>query len=282
MISKIILLSLVIFMSSSIFAQSYYIAKIIDTNLFETNDGQIVKFYGLYIPSRQDSNQALANIAADIYQWEIDNLLDQNFSAEIYGEANDKIVLVNLFKNYPFFVKENLIVKFLSLGYASLLETANKTFIAEMREYQEEAQNNKLGMWKEDLMIKKNIDIPIFIPKQQIIIQKSRPYLPLLGIGIASLALAWDGFATASDVQSNIDKLNNDINLIPKIYSSIELRKQIENGIKDEIENLKKIKSRKVIVGVTCLVAGIITTLYSFKTVEIKTDLQSIKFSYKF
>jgi len=269
-------------MSPSIFAQSYYLTKIIDTNLFETNDGRKVKFYGLYIPSLQDSNQVLANIAAEIYQWEIENLLNQNFSAEIYGEATEKIVLVNLFKNYPFFVKENLIVKFLSLGYASLLETANKTFIAEMREYQEEAQNNKLGIWKEYLTIQKYIDMPIFIPKQQIIIQKSRPYLPLLGIGIASFALAWDGFATASDIQSNIDKLNNDINLIPEIYSSIELRKEIENVIKDEIENQKKIKTRKIIVGATCLVAGIITTLYSFKTVEIKTDLQSINLSYKF
>jgi len=88
--SKIILFSIMIFMSPSIFAQSYYLTKIIDTNLFETNDGRKVKFYGLYIPSLQDSNQVLANIAAEIYQWEIENLLNQNFSAEIYGEATEK------------------------------------------------------------------------------------------------------------------------------------------------------------------------------------------------
>jgi len=280
------LLLVLIFIYSVTFAQSFQIVKLIDNNLFELETGKQAKFYGLYIPSLKDTASNNYEIAKEINKWENDFLLESDFTFKFMGKDTNGVLEAKIIKERSFY-DENMAEKLLTNGYATLLAGNDKLFNSSLIEFQERAQENNYGLWKNKIIHKEDLAKTSYSNKQNIPFYGKtyeRPYLPLLGIGIASFALAWDEFADASDIQSSIDNFNNDIYLIPQIYSSIgiELRQQIENGYKDEIENLKNDKSRKIIVGVTCLVAGIITTLYSFKTVEVRTDFQSLSLSYRF
>lgn len=275
----------VLFYSSSICAQNVRITKIIETNLFELDNNQIVKLYGLYIPTRQDANATLSKLAEEIYQWEINNLLDGNISVEILGRLEDETDLVAIYKHYPLFIKRNIANDFLSNGYAALIQNMNKNYQNNLSKYQEEAQKYKLGIWKESLAIQWENEMTIFNPEDQIAVFKSSPYIPLLGLNIASFALSWDFFSAASYFQNQIDYLNNVLKELPNnpLYRNYpDLRKKEEDILKNQIDVYKSIKVRKTIVAVTCLVAGIITTLYSFKTVEIKTNFQSLSLTYRF
>lgn len=161
----------------------------------------------------------------------------------------------------------------------------NKNYQNNLSKYQEEAQKYKLGIWKESLAIQWENEMTIFNPEDQIAVFKSSPYIPLLGLSIASFALSWDFFSAASYFQNQIDYLNNVLKELPNnpLYRNYpDLRKKEEDILKNQIDDYKSIKVRKTIVAVTCLVAGIITTLYSFKTVEIKTNFQSLSLTYRF
>lgn len=285
MLLKILLYISIFSTSSLIIGQSYNISQIIETNLFELDNGQKVKLYGLYIPEREDTNATMSKLAEEIFQWENNNLLVGNISVEILGRSEDGIDLVAIYKHYPLFVKRNLAIDFLSNGYAALIQDMNKNYQNGLSKYQEEAQKSKLGIWKESLAIQGKNELTIFNSENQITVFKSNPYIPLLGLSIASFALSWDFFSTASDFQNKIDNLNNELKELPNnpIYRNYpDLRKKEEAIIKNQIDDYKSIKTRKTIVAVTCLVAGIVTTLYSFKTVEIKTNLQTISLNYRF
>lgn len=72
-----------------------------------------------------------------------------------------------------------------------------------------------------------------------------------------------DSFSSASDIQKTID-----------------FQKKLDENF--DTSELESSKTRKTIVGVTCFVAGVVTTLFSFKSVEVKTNLQSLSLSYRF
>ncbi|MBZ0198826.1 MAG: thermonuclease family protein [Ignavibacteriaceae bacterium] len=275
--SKIFLIISMFCFSSIAYSQSYHITKIIETNLFELDNHKKVKLYGLFIPSRQDSHSTLSKLADIIYQWETENLLDANVAIETLGSTEDGTNLVAIYKNYPFFIRKNIANELLSNGWASLIIDINNDYLQSLITYQEEAQKNKDGIWEAGFSVSQNVDTPI-INAEEMAVFTSRPYLPLLGISIASFALAWDYFSASSDAQKSIDKLNDQIKLLPNTSTG----KQTEQIYNDEIDNLKSIKTRKTIVAVTCVAAGIITTLFSFKSVEVKTNFQSLSLSYKF
>lgn len=285
MLLKILLSFTIFFTSSLIVGQSYNISKIIETNLFELDNGQKVKLYGLYIPTRQDTNVTLSILAEKIFQWENNNLLVGNISVEILGRSEDGIDLVAIYKHYPLFVKKNIANDFLSNGYAALIQNMNKNYQNDLIEYQEEAQKSKLGIWEKSLAIQGNNELPIFNSKVQFEVFKSNPHIPLLGLSIVSFALSWDFFSAASDLQNVIDNKNNELEELPNnplFRNYPDIRKIEEDRIKNVIDDSKSEKVRKTVVAVTCLVAGIVTTLYSFKTVVIKTNFQSISLNYRF
>jgi endonuclease YncB( thermonuclease family) len=258
MLPKIILLISTFFFSSFIYSQSYRITKVLETNLFELDNNKKVKLYGLYIPSRHDTNIVLSKLARTIFQWENVNLLDENISVEILGKSDEGIDLVAMYENYPLFIKENIADEFLSNGWASIMHGINNDYLQKIIKYQEDAQNNKNGIWKEDISVIKNIDTPLLNTKEMAVFT-SRPYIPLLGLSIASFALAWDYFSSASDLQKTIDGAT--------MYTNVS--------------DLKKTQTRKYIVGATCLLAGVVTFIFSFETVEVRTNFQSLSLSYK-
>ena len=94
-------------------------------------------------------------------------------------------------------------------------------------------------------------------------IKYERPYLPLLCLSAASFALAWDSFSSAIDIQKTISAL-----------------KSISNKV--DVSDLESSKTRKTIVAITCLIAGVVTTIFSFKEVEVRANLNSMNISYTF
>ena len=279
--AKFFLLISIFCFSSFVYSQSYHITQIVETNLFELDNHKRVKLYGLFIPSRQDSNPTLSKLADIIYQWEIENLLGANVSIEILGSTQDGTDLIAIYKNYPFFIRNNVANDFLSNGWAALIRNINIDYLKRLITYQEEAQKNKNGLWEDNFSLSKDIDTPI-INTKEIPVFTSRPYLPLIGLSVVSFALSWDFFSESSDIQKDIDRINDNIKLLPNIYPNVSLRKQIEQDLNDQIDDLKSKKARKTIVAITCIAAGVITTLFSLKSVEVKTNLQSLSLSYKF
>jgi hypothetical protein len=258
-----IFISITVFLlNNMICSQSFKIVKIFDTNLFKLDNGETVKLYGLYIPSKSDTNEALANLANQIFEWEEGYLLDKTFRLEYIKREIKGISEVNLFKSYAL-SEENLGNTFIRNGYASLISGIDKTYYTQLQPYQERAQKEGVGIWKLGVFSFQNTDTGIIADTIQVIKRYEQPYLPLLSVSAVLLALTWDSFASASDIQKSIDSFKS----IDSDFDSSELESS---------------KGRKQIIGITCLVAAVITTIFAFKSVEVKTDLNSISMSYRF
>jgi hypothetical protein len=89
----------------------------------------------------------------------------------------------------------------------------------------------------------------------------------LLPVSAIALGLAWDYFGQASDIQSSIDSNN-------------KLAEQIKYPIDNS--KLESQKTRKTILAITFLAAGIANTVLAFKRVELTGTSNSITLSYKF
>ena len=93
------------------------------------------------------------------------------------------------------------------------------------------------------------------------------PNAMLLPVSAVAFGLAWDYFAQVSDIQNAIDANNN-------LASQTKI--QIDNS------NLQNQKTRKTILGVTFLAAGVINTVFALKRVEVTATNNSIGLAYKF
>jgi hypothetical protein len=95
----------------------------------------------------------------------------------------------------------------------------------------------------------------------------SYPKIFLLPISAITFGLAWDYFSQVGDIQDVIDYNNK----------SAELSKtQVDNS------KLESQKSRKTVLGITFLVAGIVNAVFAFERVEVTSTSNSVGLSYKF
>lgn len=264
MFLKNLLFGVILLSSSLILAQTHKITKIIDTNLFELDNNQKVKFYGLFIPSLKDSNNSISKLGKQIWQWENDRLLNKNFRFDFISKDTNGVSEVVIYKSYAFSEK-NLALQMLFEGYASLLNDIDKKYYNQLIGSQKHAQKYRLGIWG-NIEANNSLEGEILDPRiNQYAFKKKveQPYLSLLVISAASFVLAWDSFSDVSDIQITIDAL----------------RTISKNA---DVSKYESIQKRKYLVGVTCLVAGIVTTLFSLQEVEVKTDLQSLSIGYRF
>ena len=94
-------------------------------------------------------------------------------------------------------------------------------------------------------------------------IQYVRPFINLFPISILAFAISVDCFAEINDINGMIGKLD-------------------DFDDSSQIDDLKKIRSRKIFLGSTSAIFCIINTAISLKRVKIKTDMQYIILSYNF
>ena len=88
-------------------SQSFVITKILAVDLFELENGQKIKFYGLFIPSQSDSDTMLAKVSDELYEWEKSHMLNKTFKFEFIGKPINEIYSVNI-KNSFFLGDHNM------------------------------------------------------------------------------------------------------------------------------------------------------------------------------
>ncbi|MBW7888130.1 MAG: hypothetical protein H3C35_07195 [Bacteroidetes bacterium] len=114
---------------------------------------------------------------------------------------------------------------------------------------------------------KTQISKPEFATKGNIPKKYSYPKIYLIPVSIITFGLAWDYFVQIGDIQDVID-----------------LQNKLEEQTKIKIDNSALIsqKSRKTILAITFLTAGIVNTIFAFEKVEIIATNNSVGLSYKF
>jgi endonuclease YncB( thermonuclease family) len=263
MFNQLTFLMIVSIYSGFLFSQDLKIVKIIDTNIFELETGRKVKFYGLFIPSINDSNATLAKIGQSAFEWEKHHMLHLTFKIQFIGDTSSKIVNAIIRKDYTI-GDSDLAEDLLLYGYACLTNDINKEYYDVLHEFQEKSKDRNNTIWRIERI--KNMTEAIVIQtdkKAYIPPQYEHPYRFMLTISALSCVFAWDNFASASDIQNSID-LQKKTN---KNFNSSDLEEQ---------------RTRKVIVGITGLAIGIVATIISFTSVEIKTTSNSIGLSFHF
>jgi len=239
---KNLIISLLLFPIFIFPQQTAKLVKIIDANIFMFSDSSIVKLHGLYIPSIEDEDLMTRELAKKIIKDEEINFLNNTFKIEFMD--NDKTE-ANLFKEYlASYV--NIAEWLLVNGYA-YLKKENK-YLSELFPYQKQAMNNKRGLWT---IQEKMLDIEV--PK----VKKEISLMPLLSVSIAFGVLAYDNFSTSSDLQKQIDNF-----------------KSFSNRI--DVSGLESMANRRFIVGLSSLVAALITAFLSFNTIEITPDANNV------
>lgn len=244
-------------------AQEVVISKIIDTNLFELSDGQKVKLYGLEIPSLNVQDPALKKVAEEVYENVKQIISNRQFVIKYVDEENG-IKRVKLFKNYSG-NEINISEWFLSNGLATM--TLDNEDARSLEQYEKKGMEEKRGIWKGT---KENSIAEKFITTDKLTQLNKRyeqPYLYMLGVTFASAALAWDYFSQAGDIQDNIDLLKS-------------MAKAAKITV--DTKSLEDSKTRKTIVGVACVAASVLSTIFAIKNVEVKSVGNGIALSYRF
>lgn len=104
--------------------------------------------------------------------------------------------------------------------------------------------------------------------------QYSRPNIHLLAVSALSFGLAWEFFTRAGEYQDVID-FNNDLaNVFNTAFNTTNIRAN-NSG-------LETAKTRMIILGIVSIGAGLATTVYALKQIEIKSNGASLSIAYNF
>jgi len=129
---------------------------------------------------------------------------------------------------------------------------------------------NRNGSTQTLIQVEQPFDVNIQTRSQHIYVPEKHYDYPnsiLLPLSAVAFGLAWDYFSQAGDIQDAIDANNS-------LASALKI--QIDNS------RLESQKSRKSILGVTFIAAGILNTVFALRRVEVTTTNNSIGLSYKF
>jgi len=146
---------IVMILSTAVFSQNYRITKVIETNLFELDNGQKVKFYGIFIPAQKDSNLEMAKISSEILKWENEYLLNKFFDFNIINNVNNGISESNIFKTDSS-VRKNMANQLLERGYAIIKPDIDKNYGSQLFGSQKKAEQLGVGMWEYSAVRPKN------------------------------------------------------------------------------------------------------------------------------
>ena len=129
---------------------------------------------------------------------------------------------------------------------------------------------NRNGSTQTLIQVEQPFDVNIQTRSQHIYVPEKHYDYPnsiLLPLSAVAFGLAWDYFSQAGDIQDAIDANNS-------LASALKI--QIDNS------RLESQKSRKSILGVTFIAAGILNTVFALRRVEVTATNNSIGLSYKF
>ena len=128
-------------------AQTVKIVKVLDSNLFQLDDGRIIKLAGIDVPNLSNPTQFFQAAAKDAVDYAKVNLLDR--LVEIYSISRipeKNFETVTMYKNY-LFNRVNINAKYLSLGFGKYLNNIDEDLNKELLDSEMEAIKNGIGIW---------------------------------------------------------------------------------------------------------------------------------------
>lgn len=130
-------------------AQTAKIKRIIDSNLFETDDGRIIKLAGLDVPNLNHPDRFLRGVADRAYVYARSALLNRTFSINILAprDTAKDYDLVIIQKHYPLGLLDYN-KEYLSQGFGRFTGNVSKTFYNEYRDAEQDALAHERGIWK--------------------------------------------------------------------------------------------------------------------------------------
>jgi hypothetical protein len=147
MYSKSILLFLLFWTGISP-AQYIKVTKILDSNLFEIEDGRQIKLAGIDAPNSDHPQLNLQNLSNDAIYYCAQNILDRRVFMEIVPDTTIKSYnLAFLHINY-LFEKVNYNTKFLMYGYGKFINNVRDLHVEEMVDAETYARKYNKGLWQ--------------------------------------------------------------------------------------------------------------------------------------
>lgn len=141
------IIAALLFSFSSALSQYVKITKIIDSNLFELEDGRKIKLAGVDAPQLNNPIPFFREIADHAVSYCTTNLLERKVYVDLIpNQRKNSYQLVHLKINY-LFEKSDFNNSYLMKGFGKFIENADTIYIAKLLESQLHAIKNKEGIW---------------------------------------------------------------------------------------------------------------------------------------
>ena len=130
-------------------AQDIHIIKIVDANLFMTEDNSLIKMVNLNAPSINDADSARKELAKNIMEYGRINLLKHGcrfMPSPKRKCSDDNVVAGHLYKKYPL-SEINMNAEYLKKGYAIYIP-CDTLFLSQYSESSEKSIEKRMGVWK--------------------------------------------------------------------------------------------------------------------------------------
>lgn len=149
MVKGLSLLMLVLVLCASHPAQTAKIKKIIDSNLFETDDGRVIKLAGLDVPNMNHPDRYLRGVADKAYVYARSVFLNRVFDIYPLGakDSTRNYEIVIMQKSYPLGLLDYN-KEYLSQGFGRFTGIVPKTFYNDYRNAEQDALASERGIWK--------------------------------------------------------------------------------------------------------------------------------------
>jgi len=140
---------LLIFFTVTLFSQNKKIIKVIDSNLYMLEDSTLIKLAGIDVPSRNQTDEYLEELATDIYFYAYDNFSNRPLEIIYAGEDEQypgtKLVILN---KIFLLSKMNYNSYFLERGFGRFIKNSNSINDSTYLAAETTAKENYFGVWK--------------------------------------------------------------------------------------------------------------------------------------
>lgn len=145
---NLITLLLILLLPQLTFSQKIKVTRIIDTNLFELEDGKFIKMAGLDVPNKDYPGENMSSLAESIIEYAESNLLKHSLEVIPVSEqqTDSSFRLVYLYELYPF-KKVDINEKYLELGYGKFYDNIDSLHREKYLKAAYEAISNKRHLW---------------------------------------------------------------------------------------------------------------------------------------
>jgi endonuclease YncB( thermonuclease family) len=297
-IKKLFTLVLSLLFCGVLHSQDVSVKKILDNNLYLLSSGQAIRIRGISIPPITTTSTGFSEICFEAKKYASRILLDGSILIQ-HLSTDTSLTVFPVARITRVYLNENVDigVRMLENGYAVvdtttlLPEFSSKYSISESK-----ARESKEGLW---LYLPKNTNADSIAKEWRMqadladisyLQNKNNPpatlqsedfneyewrVTPGITLSIVAVLLGWDYLSEASDANDAIDAYDKIID----IYKSLHLS---TTAIEEGKQSLESTRNRKTFIGISCLVAGVVNTIFSFERVKVSSINDRLSLSYSF